>query len=448
MPQSQSPGAAPSGGGAAGSGGARIDVLPEYSLQRLHRSLTAAGATLPPAVRRAIVIEAALWAGRLPPASLPEPLHASVVQPQPGPRPLGSAAPGAPHSDLAAQQQPLCPWVPTAVAADIVAAWEFLRAAAQPLGLDAVLAQVCGSPESCRPLERHPKRHPRHSPAPPRSSELQLERLSANASAESSRPLTLLSPVQLVRALALYGAPPAPAAPSAAAPAAQQREQRWLDDALVTAVHTCLVRAALAELPALLAVPAKDLHPDLPRILRESYVDRVDGDTWAEGARILLTAVAQHRTASALAKYGAEAYEPSATDDGGVNGDAVGNREDVSWVHLHSGRHVLGWFAASASPRLTGATPALPELMLGPAAAAAAVAVPAAAAGAGAAAAAGAALPLLPAKVAKGRMLGDAAVPVAVRIHAPDLLYRVVDAYEYARQVCARWGVGGRVTLH
>jgi hypothetical protein len=151
---------------------------------------------------------------------------------------------------------------------------------------------------------------------------------------------------------------------------------------------------------------------------------------WAEGARLLLTAVAQHRTSSFLAtRYGTEQFDV-AEDGKGVNGDSVLNREDISWVHLHSGRHVLGWFAASASPRLTGAAPILPEIMLAPAAAAASAPdLQLRATGAGDAGSAAARSKI------GGWAGGDTGGTYSATLHAPDLLYRAVDAYEYARQV-------------
>jgi hypothetical protein len=54
----------------------------------------------------------------------------------------------------------------------------------------------------------------------------------------------------------------------------------WLDTAVYTAVHACLVRSALLDLPALLEVSGKDLMPGMHDILRKSYADRVDGDTY------------------------------------------------------------------------------------------------------------------------------------------------------------------------
>ena len=110
---------------------------------RLNRSLAAQGAVLPLAVRRALVIEAALWAGRLPLAFIAEMRHTGVVQPVPGPRPLGPArGGGSGPSALVASQAPLCAGMPAEAVADLFAAWEFLRCTALPLGLDAVLAQV------------------------------------------------------------------------------------------------------------------------------------------------------------------------------------------------------------------------------------------------------------------------------------------------------------------
>jgi hypothetical protein len=140
---------------------------------------------------------------------------------------------------------------------------------------------------------------------------------------------------------------------------------------------------------------------------------------WAEGARLILTAVAQHRTSTYLAgKYGTEPFD--AAEDGKlVNGDAVNNREDISWVHLHSGRHVLGWFAATASPKLTGAAPVLPEQLLGPAAAAVEFSSASS----------------LGTRGALGSATAVGGASYTAHFHAPDLLYRAVDAYEYARQV-------------
>ena len=266
---------------------------------------------------------------------------------------------------------------------------------------------------------------------------VQLERLRGSGGERPPLPGALLSPTQLLGAMERYGSSAVETASAHEEAGGADEERQWLDDALVTGVHACLVRAALADLPAILAVAAKDIPPGTLDALRDSYAARVDGDTWAEGARILLTCVAQHRTATHLAaKYGTEAYEPTAADDSGGNGDAVGNREDVSWVHLHAGRHVLGWVAASSSPKLVGAAPVLPELLLAPAAAAAG-------GGGGTAAAAAAGASPLAVTKSKGRLTdqhgqagsGGGGATTSAPVHSPDLLCRAIDAYEYARQV-------------
>jgi hypothetical protein len=104
---------------------------------------------------------------------------------------------------------------------------------------------------------------------------LQLERVRASEDSSVGRTSVsrepLLSPTRLLRAIEKFGQ---------RAGGGAAVDDAWVDDAVFTAVHACLVRAAFLELPTLLDVAGKDIMPDMPDILRTSYADRVDGDTY------------------------------------------------------------------------------------------------------------------------------------------------------------------------
>jgi hypothetical protein len=134
------------GGSSSGSASARLETVVELSLARLRPRLSQPAATLPSAVRRALVIEALLWAGRLPPALPESASNPSAHLPTPGPRALGVASVVA---TLVRQRPPLRSILPSSAAASVLSSWEFLRLAALPLGLDSVLAQVRGHACMC-----------------------------------------------------------------------------------------------------------------------------------------------------------------------------------------------------------------------------------------------------------------------------------------------------------
>ena len=424
-----------------GSGGDTAAAAERSGEAAASALLSASTRTVPPLrVRQAALLEAALWAGRLegvPEHLLPEEARdgpvTDVCRPLGGRPVLGSDG-RTPSGSGPVFPQPPIPTSPAGVAActaggynpsmepfsalplnlapRVLEAWELLRVASGPLGLDAVLAHVAREIQAAAAHQSG----------------------GASAAGGPLPPPVLLGPRQWFDALAWDGRPES------------DPEGRHL--MLLNAVHTVLVRYALLNLPALLNAygPRTDVPADVSEALNR-LASYVDGDTWPEFARQLMVAFAQNATGNHLypryATVEDEEEEAAAASGSGGGSKAgkgsrrskaataaatateeeeegirnyAGAKADVSWVHVHAGKQVLTWFRDSHPQPVPDLPPLATEdgrnTINGAPAALASYAAPS----------------LFPA-VSSGP---------SSHVPAPSILARPFDAYEYARAVRER----------